>query len=100
MGSHPVGPLAMGLGHGLDMQEGRVSVGKGSWVPARGTAGLAWVWQKLCARVEPTEQTEMSAEGSLAEQGAKGGSGAAQGLTCGVHPSACLQLEVLGTPQR
>lgn len=92
MGSCPVGPLTMGLAqrpHGSDTQAGMVSAGKGSWVPASGTAGLAWVWQQLCAGVEPTEQTETFGEGSLAEQGAKGGPGAVQGLTLW-HAPLCI----------
>lgn len=59
MGSHPICPLAMGLavaawlGHaGRD-----VSVRMGSLVPACRMAGLVWVWQQLCADVEPMEKS-------------------------------------------
>lgn len=48
-----------------------VSLGKGLWVPVRGTAGLVWVWQQLCAGVVPTEQVETFAEGSLGRPGCK-----------------------------
>jgi len=59
----------------------------GSGVPARGAAGLVWVCQRLRAGVEPTEQAETLAEGTLAERGP--------------DPAVCcpvpeLQPEVLG----